>query len=82
MAGNPDAHACPKCGEKEWEKWLVETGKLPSTHNHAQHAPQSLTVVSLAEVVEIAFYFLVAACLVYSAIGMWELWQTRKLPKA
>jgi hypothetical protein len=81
MAGSADAHTCPKCGQTEWEKWLVPAGQLPR-QQHAPHAGESLYVVSLVEIVKIAMYLFMAAYFTFVAAQLWELWQTRKLPKA
>ena len=30
--GVVQSHKCPKCGNTEWKKWLVEVGQLPQQH--------------------------------------------------
>jgi hypothetical protein len=60
--GNPEAHTCPKCGHKEWKKWLVPVGQLPA-HGGAQ--PQAgLLVVPLDQLLIVLFY---AALILVSA---------------
>jgi hypothetical protein len=51
--GNTAAHKCPKCGQLEWEKWLVPVGSLPA-QGHAQHG--AITVVSLEQLLTALMY--------------------------
>lgn len=43
--GNESAHKCPKCGNFEWEKWLVPVGKLPP-----KQVPNKVGIVSPIQV--------------------------------
>lgn len=43
------SHTCPRCGSKEWEKWLLPVGKLPAE----MPKQQFVRFVSLEQVVMI-----------------------------
>jgi len=41
-AGDVAAHKCPKCGEIQWKKWMVEIGQLPRVQAQAKRNYEAL----------------------------------------
>jgi hypothetical protein len=63
--GCAQAHKCPKCGAQEWEKWLVEVGKLPA---HQAHGHAEVLTISAYQIVGLAF--VIAGLLIVIYAGM------------
>jgi hypothetical protein len=74
--GNPGAHTCPKCGEKEWEKWLVPVGQLPKNTPH--NVPQSLTVVPLDHVILMLFYCMILGIILNATLFLVKQYLVKK----
>jgi hypothetical protein len=73
--GNLPAHTCPKCGNQEWEKWMVAVGNLPRHAPVAQGAP--LMVIPLYEAITV---FAAVIILVVLMIELVKLWKITKIP--